>query len=742
MPKKIISTSRQTIQLNKQVAPSLKNILFIEDDGVSGLLQSKMLAKHGYIVTHVLTGEKAIKLAAGGKHFDLVISDIELGKGLDGPATVRELLKIHNVPVIFMSGHNEKDLQEKIGNIPNYGHVIKNIGDFALHQTISWALRLFEADQAMATKTEALKESEEKYSVTFLTHRDAININAMDGIYIDINEGFTGLTGYNKEEVVGLSSTELNIWAIPEDRLKLIKGLQEHGRVDELESVFRCKDGSFKNAVMSARTIMLRNTPFILSITRDITESKKAEAALRESELKYRRLIENSHDVIYTITADGNFTFISPSWTAMLGHQLSQVEGQSFQQFVHPDDLYLCQAWLKKVIETGERQEGFEYRVKHADGSWRWHTSSAVPLRDSSGAVVGFEGTARDITGRKIAELALQKIELRQKAILENAPVAIIIIQDGKFIYLNAALDRHTGWAHEELQDRGIAEFVHKEDIAMVLKNYQQRMTGDHQIPPYTMRVRKKDGNYVYAEVNGAVINIDGKPAMLGFLADITERKLAEDKVKTLLVEKELILREVHHRIKNNMATMINLLALQIESQKDNNEVRTALESAQNRLRSMGVLYEKLYRSDNIQEMSAQDYLPVLAGEIVNNLSNGIGVRTDTAQVADVILEANTLSTIGIIVNELLTNIMKYAFKDIDHEKMIKVSLQKKAQGSIELIIADNGRGLPPGIDLMHSNGFGMTLINMLAEQLGGTITVNSKTGQGTEWKIEFRSGT
>ncbi len=136
---------------------------------------------------------------------------------------------------------------------------------------------------------------------------------------------------------------------------------------------------------------------------------KRAEEAMRESEEKHRLLIENSHDIIYTLTPDGVFTFVSAAWTELLGHPVTQVAGQPFQPFVHPDDLAGCMAWLQKVIETGQRQEGVEYRVRHINGSWRWHTSSAVPLRDEAGTIIGFEGTARDITERRKAEEALQK---------------------------------------------------------------------------------------------------------------------------------------------------------------------------------------------------------------------------------------------------------------------------------------------------------------------------------------------
>jgi diguanylate cyclase (GGDEF)-like protein/PAS domain S-box-containing protein len=142
----------------------------------------------------------------------------------------------------------------------------------------------------------------------------------------------------------------------------------------------------------------------------DISERKRAEEALRESEEKHRLLVENSHDIIYTITSDGTLTFVSPSWTALLGHRAAQVVGHSFRKFVHPDDHAVCAAWLQNVIETGRRQEGIEYRVRHMNGSWRWHTSHAVPLSDEAGTIIGLEGIASDITERKQADEALRRL--------------------------------------------------------------------------------------------------------------------------------------------------------------------------------------------------------------------------------------------------------------------------------------------------------------------------------------------
>ncbi|MDD1749443.1 MAG: PAS domain S-box protein, partial [Methanothrix sp.] len=145
----------------------------------------------------------------------------------------------------------------------------------------------------------------------------------------------------------------------------------------------------------------------VFGTTCDITKQKEANEALRESEEKYRRLIENSHDIIYSFTPDGVFTFVSPGCSALLGYQANQVIGKSFQQFVHPDDIVRCMEFMRAVVETGQRQTGIELRVQHADGTWHWFCASAVPLKDEAGMIDGIEGSAADITERKRAETTL-----------------------------------------------------------------------------------------------------------------------------------------------------------------------------------------------------------------------------------------------------------------------------------------------------------------------------------------------
>jgi PAS domain S-box-containing protein len=260
---------------------------------------------------------------------------------------------------------------------------------------------------------------------------------------------------------------------------------------------------------------------------------KQQEDALRKSEEKYRLLIENSHDIIYTLNLDGVFTFVSPSWTTLLGHPVDQVVGQPFQQFIHPDDLAECMARVRSAIETGHRQEGIEYRVRHIDGSWYWHATSAVLLKDQAGAVVGCEGAARDITGRKQAEERLREVTDRLMLAARAGAVGIwdydvagdrLVWDDQMLRLYGIARDQFSG-AYEAWQAG-----VHPEDRRRADEEFQLALRGEREYDT-EFRVVWTDGS-VHSIRALALVQRDasGQPLRItGTNWDITSQKQAAD---------------------------------------------------------------------------------------------------------------------------------------------------------------------------------------------------------------------
>jgi PAS domain S-box-containing protein len=264
----------------------------------------------------------------------------------------------------------------------------------------------------------------------------------------------------------------------------------------------------------------------------DITERKQAEKALRDSENKYRLLVENSHDIIYMLDLRGVFTFASPSWKRILGHDNDAVVGHRFQDFVHPDDIHRCEKFVASVLETRGPLPGIEYRVRNVEGEWRWHNSDGARVINADGTCTSFVVIATDVTERKQAEEALRHSEAKYRLLIDTASESIVVLQDGLLKFVNpAALELWGGYLEQEVINKPFPEFIHPDDRSMVVENYRRRIANraEQPLPRYAFRVVTRDGIVKWVDINATLIEWEGKAATLNFLTDITERKRAEE---------------------------------------------------------------------------------------------------------------------------------------------------------------------------------------------------------------------
>jgi PAS domain S-box-containing protein len=348
------------------------------------------------------------------------------------------------------------------------------------------------------------------------------------GLIVEANLAAAGLLGVERDALVGQSFFTFLAKEGQDAYYLTSKRLFETGKAQAHGLRLTRGDGTTFWAHLDATVAWDEDRPPLCHVVlADISDRKQAEEELRKSEEKYRFLVENCYDIIYTMSAAGLFTFVAPAWTAVLGHPTAQVIGRSFESFVHPDDVEECRAFLRRVTETGQRQEGIEYRVRHINGTWRWHTSSAVSFKNAADPLTAFQGIARDITDRKRAEQALQEREGRHRTILHAAMDGFWLTDmRGRLLEVNDAYCRMSGYSAQELMGMNIADLDAAETGENIAAHIEKiRAEGEDR---FEGRHRHKDGTIHDVEISVQHYAIEDG-LMAAFLRDISDRKRFEE---------------------------------------------------------------------------------------------------------------------------------------------------------------------------------------------------------------------
>lgn len=330
---------------------------------------------------------------------------------------------------------------------------------------------------------------------------------------------------------------------------------------------------------------------------------------------------------------------------------------------------------------------------------------------------------------KSIVSEKLTESERRFRDFFEKNSSVMLIIEpnSGDIINANQTAVQFYGYPHEVLTKMKIEEIniLPPEEV----KAERLRALAEER-SYFAFSHKLASGAIKQVEVYSTPIETSNRHLLFSIVHDVTERKIAEEKVKSLLSEKEMILREVHHRIKNNMTILYNLLDLQAGSQ-ENEEIRNSLKDATSRIKTMSLLYDKLYLGKAFHELHLDEYLVPLSGEIVSIFPYPVKLITEIESLQ---LSAEQLQAIGIITNELLTNSLKYA-RDSSKELEIKIKVWAEEENFF-LLISDNGKGFDPEISNPDKLGFGLTLVSMLTKQLNGLLTFQGASG--AEYKIKF----
>jgi PAS domain S-box-containing protein len=618
---------------------------------------------------------------------------------------------------------------------------------------------------------EALRQSEAKFRLAFKTSPDAINLNRLtDGMYIDINEGFTQLTGYTREDAIGKTSLDLNIWADPRDRQRLLEGLRGEGYVENLEARFRRKNGEVGTGLMSARVLRLEQEDLILSVTRDITERKQVEDALRESENRYHQLFDASTDAILVrrgeIIARANPTALR----LLRADHPSDLVGKRYVDFVHPDDRQESKERVRKSMRGDWMAPLREHRLVTLDGQVIHVESTGVPI-SYQGQIDHF-GMFRDITERKQAEENLKETEKKYRELAESLPQVIFEVDSqGHLTYLNRIGFEIFSYTPEDFAgginvlDAFIPEDRERiaHDIMLVIQG--QRL-GRRE---YT--AVKKDGTRFPVGVHANRV-LQGHTAVgvRGILIDLTsirrtdeERKKLESQLQQAQKMEAIgaLAGGIAHDFNNILSAIIGYIELAIL----NDDPQSCVADLHEALRAANRAKELVKQILAFSRQTDGERMPVKVGMVVKEAAKflratipaTIEMRVSVDEKAGAVL-ANAVELHQIILN-LCTNAV-HAIGDHGGVLEVNVSNAYIESGSkhrsselgpgayVVVSVKDTGHGIPP--DLIHrifdpyfttkakgvGTGLGLAVVHGIVKKSGGAIKVESRTGQGALFQI------
>ena len=462
---------------------------------------------------------------------------------------------------------------------------------------------------------------------------------------------------------------------------------------------------------------------------KDITDRKRTEEALHRSEENFHRSLDDSPLGVRIVTIEGETIYVNRAILDIYGYDsIEELNTTPLKKRYTPESYAEFQIRWEKRIQGDDVPSKYEVSIVRKDGDVRQlQVSRNKVLWDGERQ---FQVVYQDITARKRAEEALRESEEKNRALFEDCPIeSLVVTLEGRIMQYNNAFERSFEKRGRRLPEIGSRMYL---DYA---SNHSIDMRTEL-IDCINSKTPKTFNEMLY---KGRFLNISMAPTREGAIIsaiDVTERKQAEEKILASLREKEILLREVHHRVKNNMQVISGLLDLQT-SLSENPELIEKLNESQSRIRSMALIHEKLYGSEDFARIDLAGYVRTLSQDLFQLYKINIGeialiIQTD----GDIYVDIDKAIPCGLILNELISNTLKHAFPG-DRQGELQIIIRETKNTEIEILLRDNGLGLPDDVDIHQPRSVGLHLVNGLVKnQLDGQIEV--RRDNGTEFRIKF----
>jgi len=454
--------------------------------------------------------------------------------------------------------------------------------------------------------------------------------------------------------------------------------------------------------------------------------------AIKNSEQKYQHLVENSLQGV-VIIQDFKIVYSNPAFARITGYSVDELialEPKELINLVHPDDQELIWGNLRKRMAGVKLPANYKFKGITKDGKQKiLELYASVIDYDGKPAM---QGLILDVTDQIDAEKKLMQRTQLIETIVNNLSVGIAVkeIDTGKNIFINNQLRNILGLNEDEIPN-----------LEKILKDTNQSKfnSKNESVNIKTAAVTKKPENLIWDNIeiftgsgdkkfiSAKMIPLPEQKVIVFTVNDITERLKTERYLQNAVIEKETLLKEIHHRVKNNLQTISSLLDLQAESITEPESLE-AFRSSQSRIKSMALIHERLYKSKNLSEIKASEYIKNLVEYLEGTYHSPSREIEITTEIKDIYLSLDVAISCGLIINELVSNSMKYAFPQNRYGN-IKVSLQPDKENNLILTIKDNGIGMPLNFKTLNPQSLGLELVKLMVKQLSGKMAIDGTAG-------------
>jgi PAS domain S-box-containing protein len=589
-----------------------------------------------------------------------------------------------------------------------------------------------EAQQrAEEAQREALEER--KFSQLLIKNlADAFWLMDKDGNVVDWNEYLEEVSGFSGEEI--RNRYIMDFFAEEErSHLEVVLAAAFAEGKATAEGTLITKDGREIPHALTGVKFTYHDEPYIAGIAINIKAQKDYQKELE----KAKNTLDRAQKIAQLGSWEMSFDDMVPHWSAqmyeILGVSKENVD-LSFEKlltFLPAEEGPELRKYIEDAMTGVLDGKEFEHRIITTEGETRHVVERGELDYDDEGNSVKMSGTMQDITERKKIENDLSQ---RSKAIEASMDGVAIVNSDSQLIYMNEATVSIFGYeSPAELIGEKWSKLYRKKHIDILKKEAFTELELNGEWRGETVG-KRKDGSLFHQEVSLSGVEGGG---LICICRDISERKETENHIQESLEEKKVLLAEIHHRVKNNLAIISGLLELEAMNWEENVEVKNVMRQSQLRVQSMAKIHEKLYESGDFSNLKLEKYVAELVDNIHKSMNTGnknikLNVESD-----DIKLNINQAIPCALIINELVTNAFKYAFED-EKEGELYVALKSKGD-TITVAVEDSGPGLPDSFEETSKKSLGHRLVKQLVKQLHAEMTVKSNEDIGTRFKIIFQ---